>query len=155
MLRTVLFVVLLLKLLHGIDAGQKVLRRYVAIKDMVSGEKASQFSFYADKSEKNLTHRIESYYSPMQKIDLRTYPHDEIVARLDAQQLGSYYTARFELKELRNTTNNVWYTGLIKRGSAWFQDKYLIHLAERTITMPKNALNGSCRHASVCIVFID
>lgn len=145
MLRTIFFIVVVLNLFDRIDSAQKPLRKYVAKKDMISGDKASQFSFYSDLAEKNLTYRIESYHSPMQKIDLRTYPRGEEIGRLDAQQLGSSYEARFELKELRNKTNNVWYTGLIKRASAWFGEKYNIHLLQRTIIMKTKSVSSKFR----------
>jgi hypothetical protein len=110
------------------------IREYMIQKDGVSGDKAGQFSIYSDKAESNLSYRIESYYSPMQKIDLLTYPHKKIIGQLDAHQSGWRYEATFEILDTRNASNK-WLNGHIKRINKWFVDKYNIKLLERKISM--------------------
>jgi hypothetical protein len=128
------------------DAAQlpKLKREYVVKKDLISGVKAGQFSIYSDQAEKNLSYRIESYYSPMQKIALFTYPHKNLIGKLDASQLGMYYEARYEILDTRNMSNK-WFIGQIKRSPKWFSDKYTITLAERTISMKDKFLSSTFR----------
>jgi hypothetical protein len=124
--------------------SENALREYVVTKDMINGHKASQFSIYADQAEKKLHYRIKSFSSPMQKIDLCTYPKDDIIGKLDAHQLGTWYEARIEIKDTRNTTNT-WFTGQIKRKFSWFNELYDIHLAERTLVFKKKSISSRFR----------
>lgn len=120
------------------------LRTYVAKKDMISGPKASQYSFYAGSTEKNITHRIESDFSVMQQISVITYPAMKTVAQLSAQQLGTWYEARIEIEALRNGTK-LWYTGLIKKHFTVVGKEYAISLAERQLMMKKGTLSSKLR----------
>ncbi|CAF3327771.1 unnamed protein product [Rotaria socialis] len=108
---------------------------------MDSGRKAGQFNIYSNQAETNLLYRIESYYSPMQKIDLRTYPDKKVIGRLNSHQLGIWYQATYEIFDIRNKTNK-WFNGSIKRQSTWFHDEYHVNLAERKITMKNRAFSG-------------
>jgi len=118
------------------------IREYMIKKDGVSGDKAGQFSIYSDKAESKLSYRIESYYSPMQKIDLLTYPHKKIIGQLDGHQLGRYHEATFEILDTRNASNK-WLSGRIKRINKFFVDKYNINLAERRISMVGKFFSGT------------
>ncbi len=124
--------------------SEKPIREYVVKKDMVAGFKAGQFSIYSDQDEKNLKYRIESYYSPMQKIELQTYPQKKVIGKLNAHQLGTWYEAIIEILDTRNMSNT-WFTGHIKRSFAWFSDKYTVHLAERTILMKSKVVSRTFR----------
>ena len=129
-----MFMLIISSLMFNSIFGTKVLREYIVKRDLESGNKASQFSVYADTAQKNLTYRIESDFNPLPTIDLKTYPNRMIIGRLDAQQIGSSYEARFEIKGTRNATDS-WFTGHIRREFAWLNEYFKIQLAERTLIM--------------------
>lgn len=132
------FIVHIFILVHA--ESQQPLREYVVVKDMYSGHKANQFSIYSNKAEDELRYRIESFYSPMQKIEIRTYPSKKVIAKLNAQQLGSWYQATYELLDTRKQPTK-WFTGIIKRKYTWFSDDYNLNLAERKLTMKRKAFS--------------
>ncbi|CAF2395340.1 unnamed protein product [Rotaria sp. Silwood2] len=101
---------------------------------MDAGLKAGQFSIYLGNNEDHLRYRIESFYNPMQQIELCTYPYNNVIGKLNVRQLGIFHEARFEILQTRNTSN-LWFTGNIKRQYTWFADKYIINFAERRIKM--------------------
>ncbi|CAF4160855.1 unnamed protein product, partial [Adineta steineri] len=73
------------------------------------------------KAKKDLRYRIESYYSPMQKFELQTYPQKKTVEKI-------------KCSDIRNTSNE-WLLREIKENFAWFIDQYTITLAERTVLL--------------------
>ena len=125
-----IFIVLAAFILVNVES-ERPIREYLIKKDMITGKKAGQFSIYKNENENDLCFRIESLYSPMQKIDLLTYPDEETIGELDAHQLGSWYEARLKLLDIHGK----WLIGHIRRKATWLTGKYMISMERKTITM--------------------